>query len=152
MRLADAGNDIWYGDHEACDEHVAEFALAIHVYSPANQYEGSWCRCVSQGGPGLLVEYIEGHLPSGASVPPQQVAEYASQPGRLLIHCAGGVCRSPAYALLAKVARGCEFRAALHDVNTALWQACGCVPEWYAPVLDEIKSLARIYAVAATLL
>jgi hypothetical protein len=56
------------------------------------------------------------------SVPLAEVAEFARRPGRLLVHCAGAVCRSPTLAIAAKVARGRDVMDAIRDLWSGLWE------------------------------
>ncbi len=125
MRLVDCGDDVWLGDFQACDAHLTEFDLAIHIWRPTNEREGRLCQVTRDSRTGkntsqLVLLYREGEPLSKASISIDEIAAYARRPGKLLAHCAAGAYRGPTLAILAKVARGCDPFTATADVARAL--------------------------------
>lgn len=149
MRLSSVGDDVWVGDFRACDERSGEFGRVIHLWRESNRAEGRLCRHVASGTPpGLAAYWREWEPLATLSVPFPDLMEYARGPGRLLVHCAGGICRSATIAVAAKVARGRCPSHAVGDVYRGLWAAhgyCPCLPD---PTLAEVFAWAARPAIA----
>jgi hypothetical protein len=148
--IADCGDGVWVGSYLACDRLAHTFPRSIHLWKPENVHGGEsdgrggilgvrCCRRVLDGsGPGLAVEWRE-EQGLGAMVPSfAEVMEYARRPGDLHVHCAGGVCRSTAIGIAAKIARGCDPDRAVAEVAAALTRDRG----------PDVKSVPNPAAVA----
>ncbi|OWY60942.1 hypothetical protein B7486_66470, partial [cyanobacterium TDX16] len=119
MNLVSVGHDIWVGDYLACTAARREqFDRAIHVWHPTNPYR---CRHLRDGPDDQTIIYLDGQPLSEASRPIEDVARFAAAPGRLLVHCQAGLCRSPTYAVLALAARGADPFDALGVIARAIW-------------------------------
>ncbi len=117
------------GDFEGCDARGHDFPNVVHVWSDLNRTEGRVCRCVSGPVPiGFPVRWSEGERLSAMSIPVDVVVAYMRKPGDLLIHCAGGACRSPVLAVLAMVARGDNVWGAIGHVFRRTWEGRGFTP------------------------
>lgn len=127
MRLAHVGEEVWCGDFEACDARADLFDLWVHVWRGRDRDDGQRCRQVETNSVrGLAVRWSEGQGISDLSVPMDEIAEYMARPGRLLIHCKGGVCRSTALAIVAQALRGRPFWDAIGGVYRGIWRAYRC--------------------------
>jgi hypothetical protein len=132
-RLAAVGDRIYVADFTFCDSYAKTFPNIVHISSDKDRADGRACRaCATADGPGLIVRWSEGQPLSAMSVPLAEVAEFARRPGRLLVHCAGAVCRSPTLAIVAKVARGRDVLDAIRDVIGGVWEGYG-EPTWLMP-------------------
>jgi hypothetical protein len=142
VRFAPVGCDVWCGDWMACNARIAEFPLAVHIWSDLNKQEGRVCRCVAGECPGgLSVRYTEAHSLNTMSVTSAEFMSYCAKPGKLLCHCAGGACRSTTLCVLALIARGRRPHAAVRDVLTGVWDGYGVAATLPAAVLIEIFAL-----------
>lgn len=148
------GHDIWIGNADYCDLKGSQFDLVIHVHHEASPTPGR-CKAFDKlpDSKGFFVRYIDCESLDRAtllSVPTdqqkrrqiEQIAVYASQPGRLLCHCAAGMCRGPTMAAIAKVARGCTFPQAMHDIYQGLWAGYYTCPNFARVPLTEIARWA----------
>jgi glycosyltransferase involved in cell wall biosynthesis len=135
--LCDCGDGVWVGSWKACIEQAGKFDRVIHIYR--NDIKQCICEPISsrweQGGSGqhlgeFLVRWQE--LQPFEEMEPglDAVMEYARRPGRLMLHCAGGVCRSPTLALAAKLARGCPPERAKADIIRAFRRDRGIGMGW----------------------
>ena len=123
------GHDIWVGNYDYCNHHSKDFDLVIHVTAHKPQH-GRCAAFDSDEQRGFFIQYddltslstaipLESPLSDQKQI--QRIAAYARQPGRLLSHCAAGMCRGPTMAILAKCARGCLFPDAVRDVVNGMW-------------------------------
>lgn len=124
MNLADCGDGVWVGDYLACDNRLADFDRAVHVFSLINVREGRLCRCSREvfehrAAHHLVVMYTENMPLASASVPLDRIMDYCRHSGSILCHCAAGSVRGPTMAVVAKVARGVPLGRAMEDVVRA---------------------------------
>lgn len=97
--LADVGTDVWIGDWNSCDQLLDDYDLSIHIWRDENVIDNMVCKQVlNNTRKGLVVKYREKDPLNTVSISLREVAYYASQDGKLLVHCAGGVCRSATLA------------------------------------------------------
>ena len=148
MRFAHVGHDVWVGEWTACDAHSNEFPLQIHLWKPYNWKEKRFCkRChastETHNGSGMAIEWVEGQRLAQMSVTVEEVAEYAKQPGKLFIHCAGGVCRSTTLCIVSKVARGANVFDAIRDIYSNLWDQYGNPPDWCTKTIEDVLHWAH---------
>jgi hypothetical protein len=143
MNLACVGHDIFVGNSDACDGSRGDFDRVIHIRYPGQVEGPGLCRCREGGPDDLVIEYSDTMSLTTASVPLGRVSEFARQPGTLLIHCAAGICRSPTYAVLAKIARGCDPFDAYRDVPKGLWEGYRTAPLLHHDPLGEILAWAE---------
>lgn len=125
MNLAYVDADVWVGGKDACGATEAglhlRFDRVIHIWREDQATSGCWTVLNRAYGPrDLLVKYTENQSLSFSDTTPDLIAAFARQPGRLLVHCWGGVCRGPTVAVLALVARGVEYGRAVGDVARAV--------------------------------
>lgn len=108
MHFTNVGDNVWVGDFKSCNAYLKDFPLSIHIWRESNRGENRLCQRVLGGEPGegLSVKWREGEPLSALSLPFETIMQYASRQGRLLIHCAGGVCRSTTLAVAPKIVRG----------------------------------------------
>jgi hypothetical protein len=117
--LASVGHDIYVGNYQACDESLDSFPLSIHIQR--NRDADRRCKRFLTGtGPGLVVSWREEEPLDKLSVSLDEIRAYAKQPGELIVHCHGGVCRSTQLALVCKIARGCDPYTAIGDIHRGL--------------------------------
>lgn len=141
MSIAAVGNNVWVGNFQACNEHASEFPLSIHIwYGPAGDMSGV-CDCILFHRDVFDVTYSDNEPMRSASQQMESIVEYARQPGKLLVHCAAGICRAPTVAVLCKVARGCTPWQAMHDVAAGMWLAYRHAPSFGYRPLNEIFNL-----------
>jgi hypothetical protein len=133
LQLADCGDDVWVGDHVACNAAIDKFDLSIHLWHDYHYPDGLCARNLAGPGPGLVIRYRDGEDLGTASVPIDEVVSYVSRPGKLLVHCGLGAFRGPTYAVLAKIVRGCGVEKALADVLKAV----GTYPKKVHPFNDR---------------
>lgn len=140
MRLAPVGNDVYLGSFDACDLHGGAFDRVVHLYRNGDLGSGKACRvCQDRDDTrGLRVFWREGEHVDRLSVPFDTLWDYVRQPGRLLVHCRAGECRSANVALIAKVARGCDPFDGIRDLFKATWDH-----KRYSPVLfpEQFRSV-----------
>ncbi len=125
MRLIECSKGVWVGDFEACNAHLPEFALGIHVWKPQNIAENRVCKHARRAingekGVHLVVTYSEGEPLSLAAVSIDSITKYARQPGKILCHCAAGASRGPTMAVLAMAARGMDPFKAIEIASRSL--------------------------------
>jgi hypothetical protein len=140
-RLADVGNGVWVGDLAACNACGSTFPNAIHIWRDGDRDERAICKA---NGKELSICYKEGGRLATMSVPIDAVVAYMRRPGPILIHCRGGSCRSTTLAILAKVARGCEVKAAIVEVFLSVLDAYGVVSLLFPEPIADICRLAEV--------
>lgn len=148
MRFADVGDDVWVGDWKACDAHSQGFPLQVHVWKPYNWKERRFCRrchasTETYAGAGMAVRWEEGQRLAQMSVPVGEVSGYCRQPGKLFVHCAGGICRSTTLCLVAKVSRGRDVFDAVRDMYSRLWDHYGTPPDWRTKTIEDVLKWAH---------
>lgn len=148
--FAACGNDVWVGNFAMCDERHTGFDRIIHVHHELSPTPGRCKAFEAQGPGGLFVRYVDGTSLSAAEIANPLdyekrgaqnvpiIAGFASKPGRLLCHCAAGLCRGPTMAIIAKIARGCTPWQAAHDVSQAMWLGYRQHPQLFCVPLNEI--------------
>jgi hypothetical protein len=142
VMLSHVGRDVWVGGFAACDAEGPTFARIVHVYNPAAAHSPVSCRRMRESlTEGLAVRWIEREPVEAMEPGIDAVAEYMGRPGRLLVHCAGGVTRSPTLALLALAMRGEPLYCGFGAVYEGLWRS-GVT---FAPCPRMIGSLLRWY-------
>ncbi len=147
VAYASCGHGVWVSNAEMCDVRRHWFDRAIHVHHSESPTPG---RCklwdVSRSGErDLFVRYIDGSSlttaldhNSNTKLSIHQIAEFAKQDGKLLCHCAAGLCRGPTMAVLSKVARGCTPWDAMRDVAQAMWLGYLQSPQLFNLPLTEL--------------
>lgn len=146
MHFADLGNNVWIGDFKSCNKHLKEFDLSIHIWRDENITENRVCRRFKDGiDHGIVVKYREADPIKTMSLSLRDIANYASQDGRLLIHCAGGVCRSATLCLVAKMARGRNRYKAIADIYSGMWETYHHAPELYCHIVGDIFDFFDVY-------
>ncbi len=141
--LADVGDGIAVGTCGACDRLGATFDRVVHVWKPQNVAAGLTCRHVLGREPGgLAVEWREDQGIADLRPGIAAVADYAAGPGRLLVHCLAGSCRSTALALVAKIARGCDPFDAARDVVRGVYRDRGFMVGWRRETIEEVFAWA----------
>lgn len=144
--LTDVGTNVWVGDFLSCNDRLHDFDLSIHIWRNANVGENRICNRVKNNlDKGIVVKYRENDPLHTMSVPIRDVVQYASQEGKLLVHCAGGVCRSTTLALIAKMARGCDKYQAISDIYKGTWETYRYTPELYNHVVKDIFLFFDMY-------
>lgn len=137
-KLCDCGDGVWVGSAVACVEQNHKFDRSIHIYRDDT---GSVCPNHGDGENSLLVHWRE-HDPveSVDLMRPSlaEVAAFAKVPGKLLVHCFGGVTRGPSVALAAKIARGCDPAKAGADIRAAFLRDRGHKVWWHEHIVREI--------------
>jgi hypothetical protein len=138
--LASCGDDVWVGSRVACEEQAARFDRVVHVWR--DDQPDYACRFAAEpGGCGLSVRWKE-YRPAETldEMRPglDEVVAFAKVPGRLLLHCAGGVTRSTVLALAAKIARGCLPARAEADIRAAMLRDRGIPVQWIESVRAEV--------------
>ena len=145
---AACGNGVWVANAETCDQRGGGFDRTIHVHHSQSPTPG---RCRAWNGAGdaardLFVRYVDGESFSTARdhntdspLSIARIAAFAKPDGRLLCHCAAGLCRGPTMAVLAKIARGCTPWQAMHDVAAAMWLGQQRSPQFFSLPLSEIS-------------
>lgn len=144
MSVVDVGHGVFIGDFGGCDERGATFPLCVHIWSQLNVTEGRACRVckgvAQRADKGLSIEWTEGQPLAKMSVPLHEVVAYLRRPGDVLIHCAGGACRSPTIALLTKLARGDGPWGAIGHICYRTWEERGFVPTFLPdPTGDVVR-------------
>lgn len=155
VAYAACGDGVWVGNAEMCDQRRRQFDLTIHVHHERSPTPGR-CKAFDSGAGGeitkdLFVRYVDGSSLSTAEIytgAPQSfvqgapalqtIAAFARRDGRILCHCAAGLCRGPTMAILAKIARGCTPWQAMHDVSQAMWLGYQQSPMLFREPLTEI--------------
>jgi hypothetical protein len=146
-------DNVWVGDFQSCNLHLNEFDLSIHLWRETNRHEGHLCNRIKNNGyKGLVVYWREGEPLSKLSVPFSSIMNYARQPGKLLVHCAGGICRSTTIATACKIARGKSRFQAISDVYQGTWTGYRQAPEFYHHVFNEMFNWFDSYQSCLTLL
>lgn len=120
--LAPIGHDVWVGNYAACDIGGPSFDRIIHIYRDDADQTGVCKHVLGQQAGGLVIRYCEGDPLESMSVPVAEVIAYARRPGRLLSHCAAGMCRGPTLGILAVMARGGDPHEAIGAVSRGLWR------------------------------
>lgn len=139
MHYTNIGDDVWLGDYKSCNAHLQDFPLSIHLWRETNRHENRLCERVKNNtSNGLAVYWREGEPLDTLSVPFPSIMNYASRSGNLLIHCAGGVCRSPTIAVAVKVARGTNRYQAIADVYRGMWEGYRQTPEFYHKIFNDM--------------
>lgn len=138
--LVDCGDKLFVGDYAACD--AGGFDWVIHLWRERDVAAQAACKAILGGGPAALkVRWTEegslGDLDPGVPA----IIEFARRPGRLLVHCRSGHCRSCNLAVLAAVARGMDAFGVMDRLNRERFAQVGGVPAWNWIVLNEILSL-----------
>lgn len=138
MNFADVGDGISIGSFDACDALRDRFSLIIHISHP-DPNGGGRCQALTDHlAQGMSIHYSDGESLTKASVPMERVVAYARQDSALFIHCAWAVCRSPTFAVLCKVARGCDPVEAMAEVARATWTGYRVAPQFMTVPLTEI--------------
>jgi hypothetical protein len=138
MRYTEIRDGVGVGDFAACDVVGSRFGgRVVHVWKDEDR-AGRLCAYVARGTlGGLVVRWREGHPLAEMDPGLGDFLAFVRPPGPLLIHCAGGACRSPTLAVLALIARGRTPHAAVRDVLTAVWDGYGVVANLRdRPVMD----------------
>ena len=136
--LASLGNDVFVGNFESCDP--AAYDLIIHVWRRSN-VPNHTCKVVSgKIDHGLKVYWQEGARLSELNPSFDEIVAYMKKPGKLLLHCVAGICRSTQLAVAALVVRGVEPVEAVRRVYDGCWNqyVLQGVPELYNYNLHEM--------------
>lgn len=131
--------DIWIGNHEACKSYDEYFDRVIHIHHQSQRGE-----CPSVGittlanDRDLVLDYKE-HDPLSPEIL-DAIYRHAFKPGRLLIHCAAGLGRSPTLALVCLWARGEDRYQAMSHIAERMWAGYQQphLPCWDGKRLNEI--------------
>jgi hypothetical protein len=139
--LADCGDGVWIGDREGCDARPKGFGGVMHIWRGDPEGFGV-CRHALGDGAGqpadeLMVVWREDQGIGALAPAFAEILGYARRPGRLLIHCAAGVSRSPALVLAAKLARGCDPDRAVAEIREAIRRR-GRRLDWNPDAVAEI--------------
>ena len=126
----------------ACDREMTRFDRVVHIWRGDRAGWGV-CRHVLKevdGPDSLMLRWLEEGPIESMSPPLADVLEFASRPGRLLVHCAAGVTRSTAVAVACKIARECPPEKAEADVRAAMIRDRGGHLAWVQAVVDRFKA------------
>ncbi len=140
--LANVGNNVWVGDYTACDEHSGSFEKVIHVWHLYQKGQGL-CRTLMSGCESFSIMYSDGDPIARASQSLDAVAAFAGGEEKLLVHCAAGLCRGPTFALVAKIARGCDPYLAISDIYRGNHRDRGVAAQFFFQPIGEILDWAK---------
>ena len=133
-QLAEVGNNVWVGNHHACDIFREKFVhqdirlspKIIHIWHPTQPgHCGNMTGSPSlQSSHSLVIAYKEGDELRSEVLQRIYDFAYSESPIHppLLIHCAAGIGRSPTLALVCKVARQRNIFDAMGDVAQGMWK------------------------------
>lgn len=121
MRYAVLGNNVFVGGYEQCPSDKLTNPLIVHLWNEYQEGRGVCSHVRENGCPDcpdhLVINYADGRPLTDASVTLDRFAEFVRDPSRpLFVHCAAGLTRSPTWAVLAKVVRGCDYWTAISEV------------------------------------
>jgi hypothetical protein len=146
---ADVGHDITVSGFEHCDRCGHEYNVVVHIWRQCNLDEKRACRCCIERVPILFAkellergERVDGffHWTEGdglATLLPSLdlFVALAQRPGRMLVHCSHGQCRSATLAMVAKVVRGASISQAIGDVFEGVHRDRRFAPlTFYSPI------------------
>lgn len=133
-RIAQVGKDIWISAQAICDRDGEQFDRRLHIHSVGQVPP---CRNVVAGD--LQIVMTEKVCLGPELI--RQIWDFAAKPGRLLIHCGAGMCRSPTAAVVALMARGSTIGQAMGQITdgTCLqYEFEPISPWWEHAVIQQI--------------
>lgn len=121
MQFAYVGSNVFVGNYQACDHAIKHCSRIIHIY---HNSQPGFCNNYDKTKKHLQIEYLEGTYIEPHVI--KQVYDFAAEdnvvPPLLYVHCAAGMARSPTFALICKVARGCNVFQAMGDIAKGMWK------------------------------
>ena len=130
QKFCSVGHNVFVGDRTCCDNfHPDGFEKFIHIWR--DDHPDNSCNAIQNNHySGMELQYHDGESFTKANKSIEHIAEFCRGNDRLLVHCAAGQTRSPAVALIAKVARGCDVYGAIADITRACYDERDIVPNW----------------------
>ncbi len=143
--MIDAGADVFIGGFADC-MGATPFDRKVHIWRNRDVLQKRVCTYPRNGGNStpvgcttdLSIYWREGDSLASMSVPVDQFIRFVAPPGKLLVHCAGGHCRSVHLAVLAARVRGLDPLDVIDRINRAMFAGGRFLPGWYWEVIGDI--------------